>query len=101
METICRLSVDMGQGVFFIICMGMLFGGTVPPNNSLFGGTVPPNNSLFGRTVPPNKSLFGGTVPPNNSLFGKTIPPNDFLFDRISLRWSEIICYGLVVSVLV
>ena len=40
---------------------GKLFGGTVPPNNTLFGGTVPPNNTLFGRTVPPNSTLFGGT----------------------------------------
>ena len=38
-----------------------LFGGTVPPNNTLFGGTVPPNNTLFGGTVPPNSTLFGGT----------------------------------------
>ena len=40
---------------------GKLFGGTVPPNNTLFGGTVPPNNTLFGGTVPPNSTLFGGT----------------------------------------
>ena len=38
----------------------------------LFGGTVPPNNTLFGRTVPPNNTLFGGTVPPNSTLFGGT-----------------------------
>ena len=38
----------------------------------LFGGTVPPNNTLFGGTVPPNKALFGGTVPPNSTLFGRT-----------------------------
>ena len=38
----------------------------------LFGGTVPPNNTLFGRTVPRNKTLFGGKVPPNSTLFGKT-----------------------------
>ena len=68
METLCRLSVDLGQGVFFIICMG---------------------NAIWRDN------------PPNNSLFGRTIQPNNFLFDRISLRWSEIICYGLVVSVLV
>ena len=30
--------------------MGKLFGGTVPPNNTLFGGTVPPNSTLFGGT---------------------------------------------------
>ena len=29
---------------------GKLFGGTVPPNNTLFGGTVPPNSTLFGGT---------------------------------------------------
>ena len=40
---------------------GKLFGGTVPPNNTLFGGTVPPNNTLFGGTVPRNSTLFGGT----------------------------------------
>ena len=38
----------------------------------LFGGTVPPNNTLFGRTVPPNNTLFGGAVPPNSTLFGET-----------------------------
>ena len=27
----------------------------------LFGGTVPPNNTLFGGTVPPNSTLFSGT----------------------------------------
>ena len=40
---------------------GKLFGGTVPPNNTLFGRTVPPNNTLFGGTDPPNGALFGGT----------------------------------------
>ena len=30
---------------------GKLFGGTVPPNNTLFGGTVPPNSTLFGGTL--------------------------------------------------
>ena len=40
---------------------GQLFGGTIPPNDTLFGGTVPPNNTLFGGTVPPNSILFGGT----------------------------------------
>ena len=33
-----------------------LFGGTVPPNNTLFGGTVPPNNTLFGGTLKKFKS---------------------------------------------
>ena len=42
----------------------------------LFGGTVPPNNTLFGRTVLPNNTLFGGTVPPNSTLFGRT-PDSD------------------------
>ena len=33
-----------------IFIWGKLFGGTVPPNNTLFGGTVPPNSTLFGGT---------------------------------------------------
>ena len=28
---------------FLKFLWGKLFGGTVPPNNTLFGGTVPPN----------------------------------------------------------
>ena len=41
-------------GIVFRFChksfWGKLFGGTVPPNNTLFGGTVPPNSTLFGGT---------------------------------------------------
>ena len=42
-----------------------LFGGTVPPNNSLFRGTVLVvlvKNTFLERVVPPNNELFGGTV---------------------------------------
>ena len=41
--------------------MGKLFGGTVPPNNTLFGGKNTSNNRLLGRTLPPNSTLFDGT----------------------------------------
>ena len=39
-----------------------LFGGTVPPNNSLFIGTVLVKNTFVEWVVPPNNELFGGTV---------------------------------------
>ena len=50
----------------------------------LFGGTVPPNNSLFGGTVPPNNSLFGGS---QEELFRRIIGYSEELFCRI-------ICYS-------
>ena len=52
-----------------ILLWKKLFGGTVPPNNTLFGGTVPPNNTLFGGTVPPNNTLFGGTLKLSNLTY--------------------------------
>ena len=42
-----------------------LFGGTVPPNNSLFRGTVQVvqvKTHFLERMVPANNELFGGTV---------------------------------------
>ena len=37
---------------------GKLFGGTVPPNNTLFGGPGPPNNTLFGGTPYSDKEFL-------------------------------------------
>ena len=42
--------VNFRTGLLSIKNWGKLFGGTVPPNNTLFGRTVPPNSRLFGRT---------------------------------------------------
>ena len=46
-----------GYYVHSILIWGKLFGGTVPPNNTLFGGTVPPNSTLFGGT-PDSEKLY-------------------------------------------
>ena len=42
--------------------MGKLFGGTVPPNNTLFGGTVPPNSTLFGGTPDSDKEYIISSI---------------------------------------